>query len=58
MKDVTKHVGQCGRVQMKAAEDGRTPKRRGLSGTRESAPASWSAAVLCRFVSARCDEDL
>jgi ACS family hexuronate transporter-like MFS transporter len=33
----------------KAAEDSRTPKPRGQSGTQEHAPASWSAAVLCRF---------
>src|SRR5882672_5413409 len=34
----------------KAAEDSRTPKPRGSNGVQESAPASWSAAVLCRFV--------
>src|SRR5882724_4200659 len=33
----------------KVAEDSRTPKPRGRSGLREIAPASWSAAVLCRF---------
>src|SRR5882724_9938978 len=33
----------------KAAEDSRTPKPPGRSGMRENAPASWSAAVLCRF---------
>src|SRR5882672_4411777 len=35
---------------MKAAEDSRTPRPRGRSGVREPAPASWSAAVLCRFI--------
>jgi hypothetical protein len=35
--------------QTKAAEDSRTPKPRGLNGVRKNAPASWSAAVLCRF---------
>src|SRR5437899_13037487 len=34
----------------KAAEDSRTPKSHGWSGTRGNAPASWSAAVLCRFL--------
>jgi ACS family hexuronate transporter-like MFS transporter len=33
----------------KAAEDSRTPKPRGSTGAQEHAPASWSAAVLCRF---------
>jgi ACS family hexuronate transporter-like MFS transporter len=37
----------------KAAEDSRTPQPRGLSGAQENAPASWSAAVLCRFQSER-----
>jgi hypothetical protein len=50
MKDVTKHVGQFGQLQMKAAEDSRTPKPCGLSGVWASAPTFWSAAVLCRFV--------
>src|SRR5205823_3057611 len=41
---------ECERWQGgKAAEDSRTPRPRGQSGVRESAPASWSAAVLCRF---------
>src|SRR5690242_20284611 len=46
-----------GQFQLKSAEDGRTPKPRGLSGASESAPASWSGGrcksrfigVLCRF---------
>src|SRR5215468_10204921 len=36
-------------LQRKAAEDSRTPRPRGLNGTPKHAPASWSAAVLCRF---------
>ena len=34
----------------KAAEDSHTPKPRRSNEMQESAPASWSAAVLCRFV--------
>jgi len=33
----------------KAAEDSRTPRPLGKSGAQSTAPASWSAAVLCRF---------
>ena len=34
---------------MKAAEDGRSPKPCGKSNMPKSALAFWSAAVLCRF---------
>ncbi len=50
MKDVTKHVRQCGRLQMKAAEDSRTPRRwRAITHATQSA-RFWSAAALCRFL--------
>src|SRR6267154_1046509 len=39
----------CQRTEVKAAEDSRTPRPRGRSGTLSIATASWSAAVLCRF---------
>jgi uncharacterized lipoprotein YmbA len=39
----------CSARVPKAAEDSRTPTPCGNRGPRESAPASWSAAVLCRF---------
>src|SRR4051812_10308456 len=42
-------MGRVGGLQMKAAEDSRTPKPRGGSRVGKNAPASWSAAVLCRF---------
>jgi alpha-L-rhamnosidase len=47
---VTKRIGRSGHHQLKAAKDSRTPKPCGGSSVRVSAPASWSAAVLCRFV--------
>jgi hypothetical protein len=43
---------------MKAAEDRRTPKPRGRNGVQVYAPASWSAAVLCRFGFARNDRQI
>src|SRR6266436_5234718 len=35
---------------LKAAEDSRTPRPSGNICALENAPASWSAAVLCRFL--------
>ena len=44
-----KCVTHVARSELKAVEDSRTPKPCGGSHVRLSAPASWSAAVLCRF---------
>src|SRR5258708_23957552 len=38
------------RIGMSQAPRSRTPERHGRNGVRENAPASWSAAALCRFV--------
>jgi hypothetical protein len=46
-----KRFKQRWQFPMKAAEDSRTPRPHGRIGVRENAPASWSAAVLCRFIS-------
>jgi hypothetical protein len=50
MRDGIMRNRRSGEFEGKAAEDSRTPKPRGCKGLRENAPASWSAAVLCRFV--------
>ena len=39
-------------LNSKAAEDSRTPKSRGTKSVQSVAPASWNAAVLCRFLCA------
>jgi hypothetical protein len=44
-----KAIESANQKNSKAAEDSRTPKPCGISGRPEGAPASWSAAVLCRF---------
>ena len=51
-KKVRSGVKTLGRYgKLKAAWGCRTPKPRGRSGPQKNAPASWRAAVLCRFTS-------
>src|SRR4051812_45173005 len=48
-------MGQFRCQHVKTAEDSRTRKPRGWNGVGKNAPASWSAAVLCRFLYVRSE---